>query len=59
MQDSEKEMRRCGESERSRGEGETERNGRRVYIRDREGGRKIAGYVNADRMCAVGLCGGG
>lgn len=27
---------RCGKSERSRGEGETERNGRRVYTRDRE-----------------------
>lgn len=34
---------RCGESERSRGKRETERNGRRVYTRDRESGRKIAG----------------
>lgn len=34
---------RCAESERSRGEGETERNERRVYTRDIESGRKIAG----------------
>lgn len=34
---------RCGESERSRGRGEKERNGRRVYTRDRESGRKIVG----------------
>lgn len=47
---------RCAESERSRGKGETERNGRRVYTRDRERvWKEDSGYVNADRTCAVGL----
>lgn len=48
---------RCAESERSRGKGKTERNGRRVYTRDRErveGRQRVC--ERRQRVCAVGLC---